>query len=213
VFPSRLHFPVPLGSTVVTRFLATTGTLTPAPLVLAQNRSPWFTHLNCWIFRLQPPHALLSADIASGRAGLANDSLWGLSSVLRISLTICRLISRIRPNRVCVAAFEEHDFSTDYPFTFSCSPRGIAGSQLLSVTDGKLRQRGTFTLLFKCAPKRTYAAPSGAWSVMAGGSTKMALLTEFSQSCPSPCGQFLGAALAKLWLGESLRRGRAARRL
>ncbi len=50
---------------------------------------------------------------------------------------------------------QERDFSTDYPFTFSCSPRGIAGSQLLSVTGGKFRQRGTFTLLFKCAPKRT----------------------------------------------------------
>ena len=35
VCPSRLHFPVPLGSTVVTRFVATTGTLTPALLVLA----------------------------------------------------------------------------------------------------------------------------------------------------------------------------------
>jgi hypothetical protein len=70
LFPSRLHFPVPLGSTVITRFLATTGTLTPVPLVLAQNRSPWFTHLNFWIFRLQPPHALLSRHcFGSGRLG------------------------------------------------------------------------------------------------------------------------------------------------
>src|SRR2546426_6649675 len=53
-------------------------------------------------------------DIASGRAGLANDSLWRLSSVLRTSLIICRLVSRIRPNRVCAAAFRERDFSTDY---------------------------------------------------------------------------------------------------
>src|SRR5437762_3004229 len=92
------------------------------------------------------------------RGGLANDSLWRLSSVLRTSLIICRLVSRIRPNRVCVAAFLGRT-STDYPFTSSCSPRGIAGSQLLSVTGGKLRQRGTFTLPFKCAPKRTHAAP------------------------------------------------------
>ncbi len=200
VFPSRLHFPLPLGSTVVTRFLATTGTLTPAPLVLAQNRSPWFTHLNCWIFRLQPPHALLSADIASGRAGLANDSLWGLSSVLRISLTICRLISRIRPNRVCVAAFKEHDFSTDYPFTFSCSPRGIAGSQLLSVTDGKLRQRGTFALLFKCAPKRTYVAPTALHTTRR---------PRFFQTCPRPSLRLVAAASA--YVANKTRKGRRPR--
>ena len=35
MFPSRFHFPAPLGSTVVSRFIATTGTLTPALLFRA----------------------------------------------------------------------------------------------------------------------------------------------------------------------------------
>ena len=34
-FPSRIHLPTPLGSTVVTRFIATMGTLTPALLLHA----------------------------------------------------------------------------------------------------------------------------------------------------------------------------------
>ena len=56
-------------------------------------------------FRLQPPHAPPSSGhtSCSGRAwpplGVVT-----LSAVLRISLFTSRLISRIRPNRVCVAA-------------------------------------------------------------------------------------------------------------
>ena len=102
-FSHAFHFPVPLGSTVVTRFIATIGTLTPALLVLAQNRSPWFTHSNFRTSRLQSPHAPLTPAMLWLRAGLADDSLESRSSpVLRTSLTICSLISRIRPNRVCV---------------------------------------------------------------------------------------------------------------
>ena len=53
-----------------------------------------------------------------------------------------------------------HVFSTDHPFTSSCSPPALAGSQLLSVNGGKLRHEGTFTLLLTYAPKRTVPAPS-----------------------------------------------------
>lgn len=47
--------------------------------------------------------------------------------------------------------------STDYLFTSSCSPPHLAVTQLLSVTGGKLHQRGTFTLLRTLIPKRTRA--------------------------------------------------------
>jgi len=46
-------------------------------------------------------------------------------------------------------------YSTDYPFTSSCSPPRVATTQLLSVTGGKLRQRGTLTLLCTLTLKRT----------------------------------------------------------
>ena len=45
--------------------------------------------------------------------------------------------------------------STDYPFTSSCFPRRVATTRLLSVTDGSLHPRGTFTLLRTPALKRT----------------------------------------------------------
>ena len=48
-------------------------------------------------------------------------------------------------------------YSTDYPFTSSCSPPRVATTQLLSVTGGKLRQRGTLTLLCTLTLKRTSA--------------------------------------------------------
>jgi hypothetical protein len=55
-------------------------------------------------FRLQPPHAPPSSGhtSCSGRAW-PPIRLFGLSAVLRISLTTRSLISRIRPYRVCVA--------------------------------------------------------------------------------------------------------------
>src|SRR5882762_5790300 len=48
-------------------------------------------------------------------------------------------------------------FVTDWWFTFSCSPPGvIAPMQLLSVTGPTVSARsGTFTLLFRCALRRT----------------------------------------------------------
>jgi len=55
-------------------------------------------------FRLQPPHALLFPNFASGRAGLATASPRRLAAVLRASLMNRRFTSRIRPNRVCVDA-------------------------------------------------------------------------------------------------------------
>src|SRR3954467_6178847 len=45
--------------------------------------------------------------------------------------------------------------STDYLFTSSCSPPHVAMTQLLSVTGGQLRQRGTLTLRCTLTLKRT----------------------------------------------------------
>jgi len=101
---SSVHLPVPLGSTVITRFAATTGTLTPARLFPALGRSPWLSSVHFQTFRLQPPHAPPSPGNApcSGRAWppIRFDSL---SAVLRTSLFARSLVSRIKPYRVCVA--------------------------------------------------------------------------------------------------------------
>lgn len=107
-------------------------------------------------FRLQPPHAPLFRLwlLCSGQA-------WppirvdGLSAVLRTSFSASSLVSRIWPYRVrCGDRFGPLS-STDYPFTFSCSPPHLAVTQLLSVTGVKLRQRGTSTLRCTLAFKRT----------------------------------------------------------
>ena len=122
-------------------------------------------------FRLQPPHAPPSSGntFCSGRAwppfriGL-------LTVVLRTSHIPSSLVSRIRPNRVCVATPFLGHCSTDYPFTSSCSPPRVATAQLLSVTGGKLRQRGTLTLLCSLTLKRT-SPPIYRWET-GGGKTE-----------------------------------------
>ncbi len=91
------------------------------------------------------------------RSGLATGSPWGLPAVLRTSFTARSLVSRIWPYRVCVVGRHWTHRSTDYLFTFSCSPPHLAVTQLLSVIGGKLHQRGTLTLLRTLTPKRTSA--------------------------------------------------------
>ena len=106
-------------------------------------------------FRLQPPHAPPFRPCALLRSGFAPDSLWRLSAVVRTSLIPSSLISRIRPYRVCVAALVLGRRSTDYPLTSSCSPRGIAGSQLLSVTRWVAPPVRDFHPLYTLTLKRT----------------------------------------------------------
>ena len=91
------------------------------------------------------------------RSGLATGSPWGLPAVLRTSFIPSSLVSRIWPYRVCVVGRHWTHRSTDYLFTFSCSPPHLAVTQLLSVTGGKLHQGGTLTLLRTLTPKRTRA--------------------------------------------------------
>ena len=95
------------------------------------------------------------------RTGLATGSPWGLPAVLRTSFIARSLVSRIWPYRVCVVGRHWTHRSTDYLFTFSCSPPHLAVTQLLSVTGGKLHQGGTLTLLRTLTPKRTSAPVLG----------------------------------------------------
>ena len=121
---SRFHLPVPLGSTVVTRFIATMGTLTPALLLPAPGQVSLITeHAFPDIPSPTTPCAPVSRQCSLLRAGLASDSLSQLSAVLRISLIPSSLISRIRPYRVCFAGDRSPIGSTDCPFVSSCSPR------------------------------------------------------------------------------------------
>ena len=101
------------------------------------------------------------------RTGLATGSPWGLPAVLRTSFIPSSLVSRIWPYRVCVVGLHCAHRSTDYLFTFSCSPPHLAVTQLLSVTGGKLHQGGTFTLLRTLTPKRTRARLSPARRMVA----------------------------------------------
>jgi hypothetical protein len=101
---SSVHLPVPLGSTVITRFAATTGTLTPARLLPAPGQVSLITE--CAFPDIPSPTtpcAPVSRQCSWLRVGLASDSPWGLSAVLRTSLFARSLVSRIRPYRVCVA--------------------------------------------------------------------------------------------------------------
>ena len=104
MFLSRFHLPVPLGSAVVTRFLATTGTLTPARLLPAPGQVSLI--IQCAFPDIPSPTtpcAPVSRRCSWFRAGLAPIRFLSLSAVLRTSLIARSLVSRIWPYRVCVA--------------------------------------------------------------------------------------------------------------
>src|SRR5258706_16242669 len=100
---SRFHFPVLLGSTVVTRFTATMRTLTPDPLLQHRVSYPWFTNTHFQTFRLHPPHAPPRRQCFLLRADLATDSLVQLSAAVLSSLTPPRLVRRLWAYRGCVS--------------------------------------------------------------------------------------------------------------
>jgi len=135
VFSSRLHLPVPLGSTVMTRFAATTGTLTPAPLLPAPEQvSLIHEHALPDIPSPTTPCAPVFRQYFLLRAGLAPDSLWlaigGSSDFAHYSLAHQ---SHQAVSSSCRNACW-HAYSTDYPFTSSCSPPRATTTQLFSVT-------------------------------------------------------------------------------
>src|SRR5438876_9871102 len=99
---SRFHFPVLLGSTVVTRFTATMRTLTPDPLLQHRVRYPWFTKHALPDIPSPPTHAPLLQQCFWLRADLAPDSPFRLSAVLRTAFPTRPPVSRIRPYPVSV---------------------------------------------------------------------------------------------------------------
>jgi hypothetical protein len=104
VFPSCFHLPALLRSTLITRFFATTRTLTPVPLL----RAPAQVSLIHVPALPDIPSPTTPAPPSSGLASCSGRA-WppirfpSLSAVLRTSLIPSSLVSRIRPYRVCVA--------------------------------------------------------------------------------------------------------------
>ena len=155
---SRFHLPVPLGSTLITRFAATTGTLTPARLLPAPGQVSLITE--CAFPDIPSPTtpcAPVSRQCSWLRAGLASDSP-------------CRAVGGSSDFAHCSQSRQSHKAvsslyrgpswpvsSTDCPFVSSCSPRPVARTQLLSTRGGKPRHRGTSTLLCTLILKRTSA--------------------------------------------------------
>src|SRR5260221_3586617 len=98
-------------------------------------------------FRLQPPHAPLS----SGHTSCSGQAwppirLSGLSAVLRTSSIPSSLVSRIRPNRVCVAALVwAAVLRTVCSLSVARHPV-LPRRSYFQLPGGKLRQEGTFTL-------------------------------------------------------------------
>ena len=143
---SQHHVPVPLRSTVVTRFPATTRTLTPTGPFAASRGS--LIHVTRTSKHPSPtlcgsrPDALHS--LCAGRT-----ILFGLRHFAR---RLARTADRIEFTGLCVSRRV-----TDCSFTSSCSPPGgIAPAQLLSVTGPSVSARsGTFTPLSMCALRRT----------------------------------------------------------
>ena len=158
MFLSRFHFPVPLGSTVITRFVATTGTLTPALLLPAPGQVSLITeHAFPDIPSPTPPCAPVLRRCSLFRAGLTPDSLCraigGSSDFAHYSQS---RQSHQAVSSLCRGLFRPVS-STDYPFVSSCSPHRVAAMQLLSTRGGKHRHRGTSTPLCTLILKRTSA--------------------------------------------------------
>jgi hypothetical protein len=166
MLPSRFHLPVPLGSTVVTRFLATTGTLTPALLLPAPGQVSLITER---AFPNIPspttPCAPVLRRCSLFRAGLASDSLWvaigGSSDFAHYSQS--------RQSHKAVSSLYRRPFrpvcSTDYPFVSSCSPRLVAKTQLLSTRGGKHATEGlppSYARSFSSARARSSRPPPSA---------------------------------------------------
>jgi hypothetical protein len=103
-------------------------------------------NLHFQTFRLQPPHAPPSSGNAScsGRAWPAFCPC-RLSPVLRTSFIPSSLISRITPNRVCVAASIAAVLRTIRSLPVALHPV-LPRRSYFQFPDGKLRRGGTLTL-------------------------------------------------------------------
>src|SRR5437867_10919448 len=131
--PSRFHLPILLRSTVVTRFVATMRTLTPDPLLPAPGQVS-LVHARALPDLPPPPTPCASAPAmlpVPGRLGprFAFPAIGGSSDFAHCSQS---RQSHKAVSSLCRGRYVAHS-SADYLFTSSCSPRRVAGTQLLSV--------------------------------------------------------------------------------
>src|SRR5438477_3804815 len=119
--PSRFHLPVPLGSTVVTRFIATMGTLTPALLLQAPRQVSLITeHAFPDIPSPPTPCAPVVRRYFLFRAGLAPDSLAAIGGSSDFVHCSQSHQSHQAVSSLCRARTSPVS-STDYLFVSSCS--------------------------------------------------------------------------------------------
>jgi len=152
---SRFHLPVPLGSTGISRFVATMGTLTPEPLLPAPTQVS-LVHGHALPDIPPPPTPCASAPAwlrFPGRLGprFASSAIGGASDFAHCSQSrqshkavssLCRSPRRaaiLRTVRSLSVALH------------AASP----GRSYFRLSGGKHRQGGTLTLLCAFAPKRT----------------------------------------------------------
>src|SRR5208283_4036028 len=149
---------VPLGSTVITRFVATTGTLSPARLLPAPGQVSLI--IQCAFPDIPSP--------TTPCAPVSRRCSWFPTDLTSVSP--CRAIggssdfarcSQSRQSHKAVSSLCRGPFrpvcSTNYPFVSSCSPHRVAAMQLLSTRGGKHRHGGTSTLQCTLILKRTSA--------------------------------------------------------
>ena len=134
---SHFHLPAPLGSTGVSRFVATTGALTPALLFWAPGQvslvhEPALPAIPSPTTPCAPAPAMLLVQgwlghrFALGAGGGSSDFAHGQQS--RQSHEAVSSLCRNPHLGHC---------STDYPFTSSCSPPRLAATQLPSTSGAR----------------------------------------------------------------------------
>ena len=179
--PLYFHLPASLGSTVVTRFSATTDALTPASqargLLARRTLQHWRVSLVSSLGLPAIPSPTISVSSGDrpgvrrfGSAPIARSTGFVFRSQTRPS-TPTESSSRRRPSRVtCVT-----DWSF-FPLLRDCSPPRLAATQLRFDTARLFTaQRRTSTALSQRHPRRTSADVSSAGWI-----------------CPSQCGELAG---------------------
>ena len=147
------HFPTSLGSTVITRFYATTDALTPAGPGVAANRGS-LIHVTG-----------TSGHSVSNHLRFSTSRVHSLSAGSTISFGLHHSLADspeppTESSSRCPPVWA--DGVTDWSFASRCSPPGgVAPMQLRSAIGPTVSAKsGTCTLLFRCAFRRTIAGAS-----------------------------------------------------
>jgi hypothetical protein len=141
----------PLAPRELLRFDATMDALTPArrPLLAVAAGQVSSIHVPCLRDHSDSNHLMRSriafnsvAFSASGTAPVFQEcaGLWASPFASRLAASSCRI---------------EFAIASDWSFTSSCSPPGLAATQLLSVTGRNVRPKRTFTSLTWYTLERT----------------------------------------------------------